>query len=428
MGDYRLQQLIKYIEDNSGPQRLGSAVKDLSGIDLSPESIKAELERRGSADLAAFPAWVHWDKETGQVLGINLRDARLEGANLQGARLEGANLQGARLKGANLQDARLMGANLQEAWLEGADLRTARLVGANLQRARLVGANLRGAWLGRADLRESWFFGANLEKAIFGGANLQKARLVGADLTRVDLRSAGSTERLYLHLAIFDHTPLTKEQLKGGVGEEQEGWYYLARETYLALKNNFETIGRYDDAAWAYIQERKMEKMMHHPKVLSRYLFTEEEERLKPSVFPKDWNIDEIKKGSGWFKLRYMAKRVPKWVVDVTVEELCEYGQNILRIIRTLFIVWVAFAVFYGLAAGVWGPEQRIGGEVVRYITLNPFDLLWFSLGAMTTANLPGLQARSTPVMHFLISLEPLLAIALTGLLGFVLGNRVRRS
>ena len=428
MSDYTLQQLLKCIEDNNGPERLDLAVRDLSGLDLSRESIKAELERRGIADSAVFPAWVHWDRATGQVLGINLQEARLGGANLRGARLGGANLRGARLEGANLQDARLMGANLQEAWLEGADLQRARFVGANLQGARFVGANLQGAWLGRADLRESWFVGANLDRAIFGGANLRKARLVGADLTRVDLRNAGSIERLYLHLAILDHTQLTREQLKGGVGEEQEGWCYLAKETYLALKNNFRTIGRYDDAAWAYIQERRMERMMHHPQALYRYLFAGEEEKLEPSVFPDDWNIDEIKKGSGWSKVQFAAKRFPKWVLDVMAEELCGYGQNILRIIRTLLIVWVAFALFYGLVAGVWGPEQRVGDEVVRYITLNPFDLLWFSLGAMTTANLPGLQARPTPVMHFLISLEPLLAIALTGLLGFVLGNRIRRS
>ena len=118
----------------------------------------------------------------------------------------------------------------------------------------------------------------------------------------------------------------------------------------------------------------------------------------------------------------------PNWVLDETVEEISGYGQSILRIVRAPFMVWIAFALFYGLVAGVWGPEQQVGDELVRSITLNPFDLFWFSLGAMTTANLPGLQARSTPVMRFLISLEPLLAIALTGLLGFVLGNQIRRS
>jgi len=136
MGDCTLQGLIVCLEDNGGPQELDLAMVDLSGIDLGPESIEAELERRGISDSADFPAWVHWDPETDQVLGINLEEARLRGADLQEAKLVGANLRGARLEGADLHDAKLMDADLEEAWLVGADLRAARLVGANLQRAR----------------------------------------------------------------------------------------------------------------------------------------------------------------------------------------------------------------------------------------------------------------------------------------------------
>lgn len=55
-------------------------------------------------------------------------------------------------------------------------------------------------------------------------------------------------------------------------------------------------------------------------------------------------------------------------------------------------------------------------------------ELLSFSLGAMTTLTLSGLVPRDTLMMRTLMPLEALLGIFLAGLLGFVVGNRIRRS
>ena len=40
--------------------------------------------------------------------------------------------------------------------------------------------------------------------------------------------------------------------------------YDRAKEAYLLLKNNFNQIGRYDDASWAYVKEQQMEKMGYY--------------------------------------------------------------------------------------------------------------------------------------------------------------------
>lgn len=55
-------------------------------------------------------------------------------------------------------------------------------------------------------------------------------------------------------------------------------------------------------------------------------------------------------------------------------------------------------------------------------------DVATFSLVAMTSAEGPevGLEPMNRHV-HVLMGLQTLLTIALTGLLGFVLGNRIRR-
>jgi len=119
------------------------------------------------------------------LIGVDLRNARLDRAELRRAELFGANLSGAELSGANLQEARLqavnlIGANLPHANLQRADLSVTRLHraeldSANLQRADLTDADLQDAWLCNADLR-----GAHLGRAQLKGAYLFEAKLHGA--------------------------------------------------------------------------------------------------------------------------------------------------------------------------------------------------------------------------------------------------------
>ena len=44
MSDYTREEILKLIEENGGPEGLDLSGKDLSGIDLGREAIKAELE------------------------------------------------------------------------------------------------------------------------------------------------------------------------------------------------------------------------------------------------------------------------------------------------------------------------------------------------------------------------------------------------
>ena len=117
-----------------------------------------------------------------------------------------------------------------------------------------------------------------------------------------------------------------------------------------------------------------------------------------------------------------------KYASDQLVEWVCDYGEGIWRVVGALAAVWIIFAAVYGLIAGVWGPWQETAMGQMREITRNPIHLLAFSLGAMTTLEPAGLEARSMLAMHVLMPLEALLGIFFAGLLGFVAGNRIRRS
>ena len=474
MSEYTREEILKLIDENGGPEGLDLSGKDLSGIDLGRKAVETELEKAQERTPGEIPVWYS------ELKGANLHGAHLRGAKLQGARLRGANLQGADLGDANLQgadlgdanlqganlgsanlqganlggatlqeadlwDANLQGAHLTDANLQGAGLRWAKLQrtrlrdanlqeadlwdanlqGANLRWAKLQGANLTDANLQEADLRDASLQGANLtdaklQRARLRDANLQEAdlrdaRLQEADLTdarlqEADLRSAklqgadltdAELQGTFFSGAWLDHTEIAQDSLGPAIGEELARDYPGARDAYLRLKQNFDNLGDYAASSWAYRKERHMEKL-------------EALQEARKAWQEHDW------KGA--------ISRYAKVVGDQLVEWVCDYGEGIWRVAGSLIAVWVAFALIYGLIAGVWGPWQDTASGRIRYITRNPIDLLSFSLGAMTTIEPAGLGARPILAMRFLAPLEALLGIFFAGLLGFVAGNRIRRS
>jgi len=83
-----------------------------------------------------------------------------------------------------------------------------------------------------------------------------------------------------------------------------------------------------------------------------------------------------------------------------------------------MLAVFLLFTLVYGVA-----------GAVVRSgaVTRNPLHLAVFSLSAMTTSNLSFDLRPRGEWASLLAGLQAMLGIGLTGLLGFVIGNRIRR-
>lgn len=409
MSEYTRRQILDMIEGNGGPEGLDLSDTDLSGIDLSRETIERELKRVHDEDPELAPSW-HcllrgYQLPAANLERVNLRKANLEGANLDGinlrkANLMDANLQGADLFCADLQRAFARDANLEEANLAEAKLKGAHLEGTNLKGAGLQEANLKGTRLWRADLEGSYAAEADLREAVLTDAKLDGACLAGADLSRVYLMDVRSMKGIYLYRALLDHTQLTKNQLGIGVHSELRQSWFQAREAYLGLKNNFEQIGRYNDASWAYRKERRMGKRQAW-------------QNAKVALQEHRWGTaicNSLKVAS-----------------DQLVELVCDYGEGIWRVIGSLLFLWLVFAVSYGIIAGVWGPWQKTATGEIRYVTRNPTDLLLFSIGV--TSRMPaGLEARPILGMRILMATEAIVSTVLAGLLGFVVGNRVRRS
>ena len=381
----RRDELLRLIEENGGPQGL-----DLRGaifvgegpgddpldnpIDLRAEALVPLVMAYRQTNGDSYPPWL------GPVAGISLSRAQLQKAHLTGAQLHGASLWAAQLEGADLTGADLWGAQLQEAGLTGAQLRGAQLPYAQLEGADLTGAQLQGARLLDGQLR---------------GADLTGAQLHGVDMYHV--RSLDGARWYGAHL---DHTRIRRASLGKAIGDELEAHksktadgYYFAMEAYLLLKNNFNQIGRYEDASWAYVKEQQMEKMAYY----------------------WEWHF------WGWRVWRargFFWRSFGRWLRNWAYELATGYGERPWNAVRAGLVAILAFA------AGFWACGITGGRGAVAFL-----DCLVYSIATFATFNLarPNLNPTGRGI-EIASSLEAILGIAVLALVVFTVGNRMSRS
>ena len=376
-------------------RRCRLARADLRGADLRGVVLReAHLEHAdlSGTDLAGVDL-------QGALLGeADLRGAMLEEADLQDGSLRFAKLRGTVLEKADLRRTDLWGADLQEADLRGADLREARLEEVLLGGAILRGADLQSAVIRQATARDADLRGADLRGTILAGTDLRGAVLREARLQEVALSSCDITH-VHLGGAKLDDTQLQVRQLGGAIGEEVAGEFEAAAEGYLALERNFLGLGDPDAATWAYRRRRRMQKR---------------------DALARAHAALEGRRG------RVALAHYSKYAADQLAEWVCDYGESVPRVLGSLLVVYVAFTLLYGVTGSVVREVPTPDG-VVLTPTRDPVDVAIFGLVAMATGSPElGLLPRDRFAL-LLTGLHVFLGIALTGLLGFVLGNRIRR-
>lgn len=381
---------------------------NLYGIDLSREALLARYSRR----IAANPVWWHPEHQVAKMVEADLRGAILNRATLSGVLMWSACLKGARLVGARLSTTQLGGADLRDASLADADLRWAHLSGARLRGAELR-ADLRGAYLQRADLRGADMRDASLQGAQLTGADLRRADLRGADLSGaslsraklqgVDLTLVRGLSLVHLAQAHLERAVVEPEQVAAGIGEEfiaRHGWpsrrpasarFADAANAYMVLKQGFHSLGQYRAAGWAYRKERRMARLA------AWHQFRE-----------------------AWRERRFAGRSLGRYLADSAAQFICDYGESPWRIIGWLAAVALIFAFVYWFYGGAM--SERTGNP-----TYSLADVLLFSLAAMGFSTPAGLHASDTSIA-LLTYMQAFLGVGLTGLLGFVVGNRMRRS
>ena len=365
---------------------------DLSGAFLAQADLNgAKLER---ADLSRA------DLSHADCAGAHMGEARLELALMEEGRFDRASLRFADMReaaveGGSLVGADLWGARLDKADFSGADLRDARIGEAFAPGADFSEADLRGATFINTDLSGADFRGADLRGVHFKGAMLRGANLADAQVQEVDLTTCELADTRWSG-ARLDRTSLRQDQLRGTVGEEKSGDFDAAARSYRALERNFEGTGDPEAASWAYRRRRRMQKQAARHKA-------------KEAMRVRHW-VDA-------------AANMLSYISDQLVEWICDYGESVGRVLAALALVYVGFTALYGFTDSI----TRVSGTTST-VTHDPLDLALFSLMAMTTSGTPSMTLMPSHVYALYLSgIQALLGIFLTGLLGFVAGNRIRR-
>lgn len=173
----------------------------------------------------------------------------------------------------------------------------------------------------------------------FAGANLENVSLTPLKLHRsASIDFAG---------ALLRNTQMKREDIKDNIADEREKHFSKAREIYLLLKNNFHSIGRYNDESWAFRKEKEMER-----------------------------------------KSYFHRRSFLKWLSSMFLNILYGYGEKPLRVIRSVLIEIVVFAFLF-MILGIRTAEKAVLRHNILGLKNLPWrdllDCLYFSTVTFTT-------------------------------------------
>ncbi|OPX21292.1 MAG: hypothetical protein B1H03_07020 [Planctomycetales bacterium 4484_113] len=306
------------------------------------------------------------------------------------------------LSHANLYRANMAYANLYRVHLEEANLYSVVLDDANLTNVHLRGAvieyvSVDGAKISKTDLRG---FNLNTVKNLHS-AELSEVRLGDTVLSREQFRQPDGRYALKNEVQADEYCRechYRPEKVAGAVP-----LYEAARGTYLALKNNFASIGEHAQASWAAYKEKDMER---------RLLGL----RLRLGSFR---GILALQKRLEYFGYSFFDK-------------LFKYGENPWRLVWWAMVVIIVSALLYPLSGIALGTGAADPSGVLTYwnfgssaeLVQGVLISLYFSAVSFTTLGY-GDWAPVGWLARFLGSGEALVGMLFFGLFVWTLGRRV---
>ncbi len=301
--------------------------------------------------------------------------------------------------------------------LNGADLHKADLSHTNLYRIHLEDANLYSANLSYANLKNTHLSGSILEYVNVRGANIDKV-----DLRDFNLTSLNGLSEAYLSDIRLGDTLISKEQFKHNGNkyfiknediackcilshnlkdeiDDAIRHFETARGVYLALKNNFISIGEHKSASWSAYKEKQMEKHL-----------------LALKLQKGDYK--------GLFALQKRMELIGYNVFDM----LCQYGENPFRLAWWGIVVVVIWALLYP----IFGIENSPSGTVISYsLAENSNEIfhaflkaLYLSTVTFTTVGYGDL-VPSGGLSHYLAGIEGFFGLLFLGLFVWTLGRSI---
>jgi len=208
---------------------------------------------------------------------------------------------------------------------------------------------------------------------IRGRVSFASATLENISLTPLNL---DEDARIDFADARLRNTEITRQDIEDHIMQEREKFFPQAKEIYLLLKNNFHSLGRYDDESWAFKKEKDMER-------------------------------------KSYFHFRFF----PKWLGSMFWNILYGYGERLIFILG-----WCAGLIFF---SSIWYWLYKGVGEMVgqQIVPLKGYlNYLYFSVITFTTLGYGDFRPRGG--CKILASIEALLGIFFVALFIFTIARR----
>jgi len=149
--------------------------------------------------------------------------------------------------------------------------------------------------------------------------------------------------------ASIRNTKIKKRQIDNHILQEKEKKFTEAKEIYLLLKNNFHSIGQYDDESWAFTKEKNMERKSYYMKAFMKNVESEEEKN-EEKVAKK--NKSKVVSYFTWVKI----KEFIKWLWSCFCNAIYGYGEKPQNVVISAIIIILLFSVFFSIL-GINSPE-----------------------------------------------------------------------
>ena len=194
-------------------------VKDKDDIEISIKTLGSLYNASGKLD--EFKELVQF--QGCYLVGLNLKDVKLQEADFSAAKLQNTNFRSAELQWVNFTDAELRDADFRHAKLQGAKFNLTELQEAKFNLTELQGVNFTDAKLQDANFNSAELQGVDFRGAGLQGVNFKNAKLEWADCSMVDFLDAQRLTRNHVNGMIFltDHPPILPKRLEQFLNEDR---------------------------------------------------------------------------------------------------------------------------------------------------------------------------------------------------------------
>ena len=224
-------------------------------------------------------------------------------------------------------------------------------------------------------------------------------------------------------------TMFRRDHIEGHIIQENKKSYDKAKEIYITLKNNFHSIGRYDDESWAYIKERNMEKLS--------YSFANSEENNTYRFVSNMKNIlDRFILKVKFFIKWLFSKKFLNWFKLSISSFIYGYGENPWYVIRFALIIIFLFAILLYFSGIVNSDRTNLIIEFIKKSQgdeytlkyLGPIlgsilDCLYFSVVTFTTLGYGDFQP-AVGLSRIFVSLESIIGAITMALFVYTFARR----